>query len=487
MHLFIQYLNIFFTFSLLIFSCSPQKSTSDKPNILWIVANDLGTDVGCYGNSLVNTPNIDRLAREGVRYQNFYTVASTCQPSRSAFITGMYPVSIGAQNQWTQFKDSLPNPVVPVTKYFKEAGYFVANSGTEFNKKSMGKTGYAFIHDPGEMYDGYDWRQKAPGQPFFSQIQLSLPHRPFKHDSINPIAPEKVELPPYYPDRPVARHDWAMYLETIQLLDKKVGKILKRLENDGYAENTAVFLFSDHGRPHVRAKQFLYDGGIQTPLIVRWPGQLNSGTTNNRLVSNIDLAPTAMTLAGIDVPGYMQGRDFLGNSSKPREYIFAMRDRSDGTLDRIRAVRTQNFKYIRNFYPDRPYTQFNAYKKWAYPVLTLMQVMKDNNELTAEQSHFMARNRPAEELYDLRRDPFEVNNLANQKDYQDQLIELRGVLDNWLKKADQGEYPEDSAEIKYAKELMHREFKEHMKRKGLSVDISNEEYLKYWQDVLVND
>jgi arylsulfatase A-like enzyme len=290
-----------------------------------------------------------------------------------------------------------------------------------------------------------------------------------------------VVIPPYYPNHPVARQDWALYLETIQLMDEQVGEILERLKNDGLADNTVVFFFGDHGRPHVRGKQFLYDGGIHTPLIVRWPGHLPAGIKDDRLISNIDLAPTAMALAGIDIPTYMQGRDFMGKSSKPRAHVFAMRDRCDGTIDRIRAVRTHDFKYIRNFYPEKPYTQFNGYKKWAYPVLTLMQVMQEKGELTAEQARFMAADRPVEELYDLRHDPFELTNLADQKAYRGKLNELRDILNDWLLESDKGKYPEDPMEVMYAQKLMKEEFKEHMESKGLPPDISNEDFLKYWE------
>lgn len=466
-----------------IYEQKQQKAATFRPNILWVVADDLGTDLGCYGDSLVHTPHLDLLAQEGVLYRNAFTVTAVCSPSRSALITGMYPVSINAHQHRTQYKDSLPDPVVPVTEYFKEAGYFVSN-GNARDLSKYGKTDYNFIHDSEQMYGGTDWRQRAQGQPFFAQVQIFYPHRPFQRDPSHPVDADRVELPPYYPDHPVARQDWALYLETVQQVDKEVGHILQRLEDDGLADSTIVFFFGDQGRPHVRAKQFMYDGGIHTPLIIRWPGYLKAGTEKNRLVSNIDLAPTAMRLAGISIPDYMQGRGFLSEKAEPRAYVFAMRDRRDETVDRIRAVRTQDFKYIRNFYPERPYTQFNAYKKQAYPVLTLMQVMQKRGQLTPEQARFMAPTRPAEELYDLRKDPHELYNLAEQEAYQDKVEELRIVLNDWLAEADQGQYPEDSSEIIYAQQLMENLFKEQMEKKGLSLDISDEDFLKYWEKEL---
>ncbi len=461
-----------------------QAPPLDPPrlNILWIVADDLGTDLGCYDDSLVHTPNLDRLAQQGTLYTNHYTVTAVCSPSRSALITGMYPVSINAHQHRTYDKDSLPDPVRPITAYFQEAGYFVSN-GSFNNLDKFGKTDYNFIHTNENLYDGTDWRQRAPGQPFFAQVQIFYPHRPFKRDPAHPVNADSVRLPPYYPDHPIARQDWALYLETVQHVDQEVGKVLQRLEDDGLADSTIVFFFGDQGRPHVRAKQFLYDPGTHTPLIIRQLGAA-AGQTDDQLISNIDLAPTAMQLAGIAVPDYVQGQDFLGESATPREHIFTMRDRRDGTVDRIRAVRTQDYKHIRNFYPERAYTQFNGYKKHSYPVLTLLQVMQKKGELTPAQARFMAATRPAEELYYLPKDPYEINNLADNAAHQDKLVELRQVLDTWLTEVDTATYPEDSAAVAYAQQDMQQNFRERMEREGLSADISDEDFLQYWEEQL---
>jgi arylsulfatase A-like enzyme len=480
--------NIVLLFVLSVFGWfSAPASTSQvatRPNILWIVANDISPDLGCYGNKLVHTPNLDKLAQEGVMYRNFITVGAVCSPSRSALITGMYSVSINSHNQFPKDKTTLPAPIVPVTEYFRQAGYYVANTGG-VQMSGPHYTGYNFVHDPKKLYQGFDWGQKKKDQPFFAQVHLTLAHRPFKRDPSRPVNPDKVVLPPYYPNHPVARQDWALYLETIQLLDQQIGTILEKMKRDGLAQNTVVFFFGDHGRPHVRGKQFLYEGGINTPLIVRWPGHLPAGTTSDRLVSNIDLAATALQLANIKIPAHLQGQDFLSKTAPARAYAFAARDRCDETLDRIRAVRTKDFKYIRNFYPERPYTQFNAYKKWEYPVLTLMQVLQRQGKLNPDQARFMASNRPAEELYDLRKDPFELHNLAGQSAYETKLKELRAQLDNWLTVADKGPYPENPEEVSYAVELMKGKFKDAMEKKGLSPTISDEEYLQYWEKQLV--
>lgn len=472
--------------------CQPQTGQQDtkdagdsRPNILWIMADDLGTDIGCYGNKIIHTPHLDQLAREGTRYENLHTTTAVCSPSRSGLITGMFPVSIDCHQHRTPFKRPLPDGVRPITAYFKEAGYFVSN-GSHRGKDKKGKTDYNFTHNFDSLYDGTHWNQRPEGKPFFSQIQIFFPHRPFYKDSLNPIDPAEVTLPPYYVDHPLSRKDWAMYLETIQLVDVEVGKILKELENDGLADNTVVFFFGDQGRPHIRAKQFLYDPGTNTPLIIRRPDGQGANSVSQQLVSNIDIAAATMGLAGMDIPDHIQGQNFLNLSQPNRTFLATMRDRRDETVDRIRAIRTPDFKYIRNFYPDRPYTQFNAYKKFRYPMLTLMQLLYKKGELSETESRFMADFRPPDELYDLKNDPYEINNLATDPDYSQQLQELSNQMDDWLTRYDKGKYPEDPDAIKAAEDLMKERFKKNMEGIGLSPDIEDEEFLIYWENELLN-
>ena len=466
-------------------ACTGSKKQNNQgtlhPNILWIVADDLGTDLGCYGNSLIYTPNLDKFASKGVMYNNFFTVTAVCSPSRSALITGMYSVSINAHQHRTRYKQPLPEGIAPITKYFREAGYFTSN-GNYRNSEKPGKTDYNFIAD--SIYDGTDWSQRKDGQPFFSQIQIYYPHRPFLRDTINPVDQEKVILPPYYPNHWIARQDWALYLETIQVLDREVGKVIQRLEDEDLLNNTIVFFFGDQGRPMVRAKQFMYDGGINSPLIIKWPESYEKHGVSDELVSNIDIALASLFLAGIEIPENLQGINFLDPEVEKRKYIFSMRDRRDETVDRIRAIRTGNFKYIRNFYPERPYTQFNAYKKQAYPVLSLMQHMHENGNLNPVQEIFMANSRPEEELYDLSEDSWEINNLANDKNYEQNLSDMRAIMDSVLHQFDKGIYPESREEIEFAQELMKKRFKKQMRRKGLSENSSDEEILKYWEKYL---
>jgi len=456
----------------------------NMPNILWLIAEDLSPDLGCYGNPFVKTPNIDNLAGEGARYINAFTTSPVCSPSRSAFMTGMYQTSIGAHQHRSHRYDNytLPEPVKLITDYFRQAGYFTCNCAG-LNWQKPGKTDFNFKAE--KPYDGTDWRQRKAGQPFFAQINFSQTHRPFNKDPGNPIDENKIELPPYYPDHPVARRDWANYLECIQVLDKKVGEALKRLKEDGLTDNTIVFFFGDNGRPHVRCKQFLYEGGIRVPLIIRWPGHTKPATAVDDLVSAIDFGPTSFKLAGIEPPKYMQGRIFLGPDAQRRDFIIAARDRCDGTVDRIRCVRTKQYKYIRNYFPNRPYTQFNLYKKQDYPVWSLLQVLFIEGKLTPQQELFMACIRPEEELYDLQTDPYEINNLANDPWHQETLKKLRDILDEWIKETgDQGGIPEDPQIGVIADKDVQKYYDTQQKERGLSLNASPAEYLKFWQKTL---
>jgi len=399
-------------------------------------------------------------------------------------MTAMYQTSIGVHQHRSHRYDgyTLPEPVKVITDYFRTAGYFTCNCAG-LNRQKPGKTDFNFkVEKP---FDGTDWRQRKEGQLFFAQVNFSETHRPFKRDRENLIDENKVKLPPYYPDHPIARRDWANYLEFIQILDKKVGEVLKRLKEDGLADNTIVFFFGDHGRPHLRGKQFLYEGGIWVPLIVRWPGYIKPGTVVDDLVSAIDLGPTSLSLAGIEPPKHMQGQVFIGPDAQKREFVIAARDRCDGTVDRIRCVRTKRFKYIRNYYPNRPYMQFNLYRKHRYPVWSLMQILYAEGKLTPQQELFMARVRPREELYDLHSDPYELNNLADDPKHQETLKKLRGILDKWIEDTgDQGGIPEDPQIGVIAYQDVQDYYEPQQKKRGLSPNSSPTEYLKYWEKTL---
>ncbi|MBN1126597.1 MAG: sulfatase [Sedimentisphaerales bacterium] len=458
-----------------------------RPNILWIISEDTSPDMACYGNPIVKTPNLDRLAAEGVMYTNAFASGPVCSAIRSGLMTGMYQTAIDAHNHRSHRSDGyrLPKPVEVITEYFRRAGYFTSNAGNlDFSR--AGKTDWNF--DPGvKPFDGIDWRQRKPGQSFFAQINLQMTHRTFVRDKEHPIDPASVEVPPYYPDYPLTRRDWTDYLESIQVLDRMVGQVLQRLENDGLADDTVVFYFGDHGRCHVRGKQWLYEGGIRIPLLVRYPGYLKAGSVCDDLVSTIDFGPTSMYLAGISIPTHMQGQSFVGQQTRKRDRVICARDRCDETDDRIRCIRTKQYKYIRNFHPDRSYLQFNAYKKNQYPVLTLLQVLHKQGKLTEVQERFMAKTRPEEELYDLKNDPHEIYNLAEDPKYTHVLRELRDRLETWIIETDdKGRFPEPQEVQEYWDTYMTQQYEGWMKRKGLSAAVSDEEYLAWWEKKMLN-
>jgi arylsulfatase A-like enzyme len=429
-----------------------QPTTPPRPNILWLIAEDFGQHLGCYGTREVWTPNLDRMANAGVRYTRFFTTAPVCSPSRSAFMTGMYQTTIGAHNHRSHRDDGheLPKGVRPLTDWMRDAHYFTANVRelpAACGFRGSGKTDWNFAVQ-GSPFDSSRWGDLKSHQPFFAQINFQETHRPFKAP---PRAdPGNVELPPWTPDHPVARQDWAHYLDSATELDRKVGLVLAQLEDDGLADNTIVIFFGDNGQAHVRGKQFCYDEGLLVPLIIRWPNafpapkQLHTGTVDDRLLEAIDLAPTMLDIAGMKKPALMQGRIFLGpNAEKPRQYVFGARDRCDETVFRLRTVRDDRFRYIRNFTPERPFLQPNNYKAKQYPVWTLLPELNRAGQLTPAQAVLCAPRMPEEELYDLRTDPHAVNNLAGSPKHKETLAKLRRALENWIREtADKGETPE---------------------------------------------
>jgi uncharacterized sulfatase len=461
-----------------------------RPNVLWIYCEDMGLDLGCYGDPLVRTPHIDRLAAEGVLFTNAFVTAPVCSASRSAIITGRYQTGFGAHHHRSRRDTPLPPSVRLVTDRFRDAGYFTCNSAGPPAYDRPGKTDFNFLAE--DPFDGTDWGERAPGQAFSAQCNLQDTHRMYRaaHGPPDAVPDERaVALPPYYPDHPIARRDWALYLGSVERVDAHVGHILRRLDEEGLAEDTIVFLFSDHGPGHVRHKQFLYDGGIRVPLVVRWPDGIEPGTVCEDLVSGIDLAPTALSLAGLGGPTAgedamegMDGQAFLGpDKAEPRQYVVAARDRCDEADDRIRCVRTRRWKYIRNGFPERPWSQFSAYKEAFYPVLHLLRVLHSRGELTEAQARFLAPDRPAEELYDLDADPHEVHSLTDEPACAAVLEELRGTLDRWITETrDEGQIEEDPEIAAEADRRAAEQYALRMAEMGLPADATDEQFLERW-------
>jgi len=416
------------------------KSQS-PPNILWLIAEDLGVELGCYGTQEVWTPHLDRLAAEGVRYTKFYTTSPVCSPSRSAFMTGMYQTRIGAHDHRSNREGDHPLPagVRVLPDWFRDAGYFTANVvelPDSCGFKGTGKTDWNFTYK-GTPYDTHAWKDLKAHQPFFAQINFWETHREFR--APRRADPAKVVIPPYYPDHPVTRTDWAKYLDSATELDRKVGLVLQQLEADGLADNTIVVFFGDNGQAHVRGKQFCYESGLHVPLLIRWPKNyavpkhFQPGTVDDRLLAAIDLGPTLLDVAGLAQPPKMDGQIFLGNrAGTPRDVVFGARDRCDETVLCFRTARDARYRYIRNYTPDRPFLQPNQYKAQEYPVWNLLPELYAAGKLTPEQAALCAPTMPAEELYDLESDPHEVRNLAGSSQHRETLQRLRAALDRWI-------------------------------------------------------
>ena len=435
--------------SFLLCMLAEASNAADRPNILWLIAEDFSPDLGCYGTTEVSTPNLDKLAGQGVRYTRCFTTAPVCSASRSAFMTGMYQTTIGAHNHRSHRDDGyqLPDGARVLTDWLRDAGYFTANIRelpAELGFRGSGKTDWNFTYS-GQPFDSDKWSDLASHQPFYAQVNFQETHRAFRAPA--QADPAKVVIPPYYPDHPVTRTDWAQYLDAATELDRKIGLILAQLEKDGLAESTVVCFFGDHGQAHVRGKQFCYDSGLRVPLIIRWPRSFPApkhftpGTVDDRLLASIDLSATTLAIAGAKKPEKMQGEIFLGDAAgPPRKYVFGARDRCDETVFRFRTVRTDRYRYIHNFTPDRPFLQPNDYKERSYPVWNLLKQLDAEGKLTPLQKFLTAPTMPEEELYDVVADPNETKNLANSPEHAAVLKELRAAVDQWIVESnDQGQ------------------------------------------------
>ncbi|WP_203258523.1 sulfatase family protein [Hyunsoonleella ulvae] len=446
-----------------------------RPNILWLVTEDMGAYIPPFGDSTVATPNLSKLASEGVIYPNLYSTSGVCAPSRAAIATGMYPSSIGANhmrtNSYTEVTglpkyEAVPPPNVKmISELLRQQGYYCTNNL---------KTDYQF-KAPVTAWDESSpyahWRNRAKDQPFFAVFNFTETHesglfepygfraietrhyhagdRSYKwknfgsSQSKNRMAEAEIpvhlpkdtkfNIPPYLPDTEVTRRDmWKLY-NNIGEMDNQVGAVLKQLEADGLLENTIIFFYGDHGGPLPREKRLIYDSGLNTPMIIRFPNKINAGTKDNQLISFIDFAPTLLALTGEAPKAYMQGQAFLGENSteKERNYIHAAADRFDGFTDAIRAVRDSRFKYIRNYRPEQGYYLPVAYRE-KIPTMQELLRLKKEGKLNDIQMQWFREKKPVEELFDCEKDPHELNNLADDPAYKEKLSELRAEMDRWL-------------------------------------------------------
>ena len=449
-------------FTLALYASLAVAQPSSQPNFLWLIAEDFGPHLGCDGTAEVSTPVLDALAAKGMRFTRFYTTAPVCSASRSAFMTGMYQTTIGAQNHRSHRGDGfqLPAGVQVLTDWLREPGYHTANIvklPDDIDFKGTGKTDWNFKTDD-KPFDSARWADLKTHQPFYAQVNFHETHR--VNRAPKHADPAKVELPPYYPDHPITRQDWAEYLDAATELDRKIGTIIAALKTDGLADDTLIVFFGDNGQSHVRGKQFCYEEGHLVPLLMHWPknfpppAHFQRGTVDSRMLQGIDLNATTLDLAGVRKPAKMQGRIFLGDRCEPdQRYVFGHRDRCDMTVMRLRSVRDERFRYLRNFTPWVPFLAYNEYKTLQYPVWTLLPKLQAEGKLTPPQEFLCQPTRPAEELYDLQNDPWELHNLANspQPEPRAALQRLRGVLEKWIEETnDQGRRFETLAELQQA-------------------------------------
>lgn len=435
---------------------SCQEGEEEKPNVLFIIAEDMTLDLGCYGRQDVKTPNIDRLAKEGVMYTNARCCAPLSSPTRSAMLTGLHHTITGSHNHRSNRDKPLPDSIIPFTALLRQAGYtcvlgnrdaFENVNNTSNDQESSRKIDCNFKYERVGEYDGvtsfglfdclYDIPQRGP---FFNQVTLYVTHRgdwwkSISQKSEHPVDPDSVVLPPYMADHPAIRREFACYLDQVEYMDSEVGRILGELESSGKLDNTIVIFIADNGRADIRAKGFLYEDGTHVPMIV-WGKGIKPGVCD-RLVSELDITASILYLAGLDRPSYYQGHvldEVLRPGDKAEcghQYVYTARDTWDEVMECIRGVNDDNFIYIYNYKADDPYDQHHIYMDFYRPAIHIMRKMNQRGELNYAQSLFFADHKPLEELYDYRNDPFCINNLAQNPDFAEVLSRMRGYMKEW--------------------------------------------------------
>ena len=446
---------LFITF---IYSLNSYSKTSDeKLNVIWISCEDMGPVLSSYGVKEISTPNIDKLAEEGIKYTNAYSTVGVCAPSRFSIITGMYPARLGAHNMRTgnfyTYKDPdkltykknkgvidksginvpeyevvTPTNIKAFTEYLRNENYYCINNN---------KCDYQF-NSPFTAWDevsgNISYKDRPKNTPFFYVKNLMVTHESRiwlrKNEPIT-VNKDILKIPAYYPDIPEVRNDIAIKYSNIQEMDRQVGEIISDLEKNDLLDKTIIFFWSDHGGNLLRQKRAVGNSGLKVPLIIRFPNGYRSGEVDNRIVSLMDLGPTTMSLLGIKPPSFLDGKAFLGKyKSKPRNYAFGSADRFDESTDMQRSVIDGRFVYIKNFMPELPLIYRNKYREQVSMNKKIIQMDRDD-ELIGDSKYIFMKSKQDEELYDLKFDPYEVDNIANNPDYKDKLIELRNALNTW--------------------------------------------------------
>ena len=457
-----------------------------RPHILWLVTEDMGPYIAAFGDSTIETPNLSRLAAEGIRYPNLFSPSGVCAPSRAAIAIGLYPSSFGANHMRTSSHreftglpayEAIPPPEAKMmSQRLRENGFYCTNNL---------KKDYQF-QEPVTAWDASGpfahWRNRSEGQPFFSIFNFTETHESglfepygFRHveqrhylsgdttfdinagkdnirrgrmneEETTVHIPQDLDfpIPPYLPDTEVVRRDlWKMY-NNITEMDRQLGAILDQLEADGLLDSTIIFFYADHGGPLPRQKRLIYDSGLNSPMIVRFPNGWKAGDIDEQLISFVDFAPTVFSLVGIKPPDYLHGQAFLGeySAAEKRDYIYAAADRFDEFTDAIRAVRDPQFKYIRNYRPEQGYYLPISYRE-QIPSMQQLRQMQAEGTLNEDQAQWFRESKPPEELFDCEKDPHELHNLAEDPKYAEKLAALRSELDQWLEAiGDQPNLPE---------------------------------------------
>ncbi|WP_421992448.1 sulfatase-like hydrolase/transferase [Qipengyuania sp.] len=431
----------------------------EHPNIVLIVFEDMSPRIGAFGDDVASTPYLDALAEQSVRYPNTFTTAGVCAPSRSSLITGVHQQRLGTHQMRTnspvpgmsgggpiEYEAVPPAEVKAFPELLRRAGYYTTNNG---------KTDYQF-GEPFTIWDANgpdaDWRGRADGQPFFAMFNILETHEsyiwPEDRESVNPLVeivtqrnrrdlagkerltdPADVEVPPYLPDTPLVRRDIATHYDNIAFAEKRVADIIARLDADGLLDNTIVIVTSDHGDGLPRMKRTVYDAGIKVPLMVRYPDGRRAGEVDTRLVSFVDLAPTIIAWAGVEVPRFVQGRNFV--TGEQRGYIFAAADRHDSAPGRTKAARDARFKYIRSYQPDLAVLRPLAFRD-ALPTMQEVWRLAEEKALRPPALRLVSSPRGAEELYDTEADPHEIANLVGDPAHRATLVRLRAAMDGWI-------------------------------------------------------
>ncbi len=455
--------------ALLVSAC--EKGQSDLPNILWITSEDNSPLLGCYGDEFATTPNLDQLASEGFLYTNAYANAPVCAPARNTLITGVHACSNGNEQMRSSYAKS--ETVRFYTEFLKDKGYYCTNnSKNDYNTSPI---------DLETMWDenGTEahFNKRGEDQPFFAIFNFTTSHESSIHKSIPSDQlrhrPEDVTLPPYHPDTPEMRHDWAQYYDKVEDMDAQVGDILKQLEEAGLAENTIVFYYGDHGGVLGRSKRYLFETGTHVPMIIRVPEKYKNlypaskpGSKVERLVSFVDLAPTLLSLIGMDAPEYMQGSAILGDYQREEpEYVYMFRDRMDGRYDMSRSIVDRQYRYTRNFNPNRIYMQHLEYL-WRAPSMPSWEHAYKTGQCNEVQSRFW-KTKPVEELYDTENDPWEIHNLAGDPAHADRLVTMRSAIQKMgASMKDAGYIPEADRSIRAADMPIY----DYMRREGMDHD-----------------